>query len=153
MKVLVISDSHGNIANVNHAMGFGKKVNVGAVVHCGDWNNLTTVSSVLSFGIPLYTVLGNADIDPNFSSTLAGKSRKFNPLFLEFEIDGKKIGVVHKPKDIKVGEHDIIFHGHTHKQMESIKDGTRIVNPGALEKTINFAVYDTANGEISFFNE
>ena len=66
MKILIISDSHGNIANIKHVMGFATNINANAVIHCGDWDNLESVKTVLSFGIPLYSVLGNADTDPGF---------------------------------------------------------------------------------------
>ena len=63
MKILVISDSHGHIANIKHVMGFGKKIGAKAVIHAGDWNTVESVETVLSFGIPLYAVMGNADIE------------------------------------------------------------------------------------------
>ena len=55
-------------------MGFAKNIKMGAVIHAGDWNNAESVEIVLSFGIPLYTVLGNADIDPKIKEKLKSKS-------------------------------------------------------------------------------
>ena len=40
MKILVISDSHGHIANLKHVLEIAKKIGVKAVIHCGDWDNL-----------------------------------------------------------------------------------------------------------------
>ncbi|PIP57073.1 YfcE family phosphodiesterase, partial [Candidatus Woesebacteria bacterium CG22_combo_CG10-13_8_21_14_all_45_10] len=37
MKIVVISDSHGNIANLKHVLGFAKKIKAEAIIHCGDW--------------------------------------------------------------------------------------------------------------------
>lgn len=148
MKVLVISDSHGNIANLKHVMEFAKKINAGVVIHCGDWSNLAAVETVASYKIPVYSVLGNADIDPKMG-------KKFERVYLEFELGGKRIGVIHNIKNLEPGMQnpDILFCGHNHKQGESVKDGLRIVNPGALENDINFAVYDTISGEVEFFND
>ena len=157
MKLLIISDSHGNIANLKHVMGFAKKVKVGAVIHCGDWDNVESVETVLSFGIPLYSVLGNADIDPGLGKRLKVKSKRFAEGYLEFKLGRKKIGIIH---DINIlPDVDILFCGHTHQRFEEIVDGVRIVNPGALENRINFAVYnavgthETANNRVEFFDD
>ena len=147
MKIIVIADSHGNIANLKHVMEFGKKIKVGAVIHCGDWDNVKAVETVLLSGIPLYTVLGNADIDPKIAKKLEVKSKKFTQNYLEFELDNKRIGVVHNVDFLpKV---DILFCGHSHKQYK--KDN--IVNPGALEYGINFAIFDTKTDELEFIHE
>ena len=163
MKVLIISDSHGNIANLKHVIGFAKKSGFGAVIHAGDWNRVESVETVLSFGIPLYSVIGNADIDPEIgkrlkeNASLRGKSKSFSADFVEFEIDRKKIGVTHKPADINEmlskKKFDIVFHGHTHKITDSTVFGVRVINPGAIVKGNNFAVYDTTSGKIEFVHE
>ena len=151
MKVLVISDSHGNIANLEHVLGFAKRVNAGAIIHCGDWDNLLAVETVVSSGIDVYAVLGNADIDPAISEKLKVQSEKFSEKFLEVEIDGRKIGVVHQltinNQPLTIGC-DIIFCGHTHTQGESAFGGIKVVNPGAMENKISFAVYDTKTNKV-----
>lgn len=155
MKVVVISDSHGNIANLKHVMGFAGKIKAGAIIHCGDWADLKSVETVKSFKIPLYSVLGNADIDPKVGEELSEQCKKFDRVFLEFEISGKKIGVINSIKKLPIEPAgvDIIFFGHSQKQQESFRDGTKLINPGALEQEIEFAVYDTDSGGISFIDE
>jgi len=155
MKLLIISDSHNNIANLKHVMGFAKKFKTDAVIHCGDWNTIESIDAVLSFGIPLYTVTGNADIDPQVSEKLKAKSEKFGEDFLEFELGGWKIGVVHKIKNLESGisNMDIIFTGHFHSKDDRIVDGVRIVRPGAIINGNNFAIYDTTTNRIEFIEE
>jgi putative phosphoesterase len=141
MKLLIIGDSHGNVMNVKHVMEFGKNIKVIAVIHTGDWNNLKSVETVLKYKIPLYAVRGNADIDPEFK-------------FKEFEkmaIDGVKIGLIHNIKKIKENteDFDVIFCGHTHKQGQE----NNIINPGALENGINFAIFDTKTNMVEFVHE
>lgn len=152
MKILIIGDSHGNIANLKHVMGFAKKINIGAVIHTGDWNTLQSIEAVLEYKIPLYVVLGNADIDERIANRLQriGKTN-FNKFFLKFKIDSLKIGLTHNIRNIKenINNYDIVFCGHRHNQGQR----GNIINPGALEKTINFAVYDTKTDKIEFFNE
>ena len=122
-------------------MGFAINIGACAVIHTGDWNNLTSVEIVLQSRIPLYSCLGNADIDPEF---------EFKE-FVKFEIDGVKIGLVHNIKKLKENKEnfDIIFCGHTHKQGQE----NNIVNPGALENGINFAVFDTKTKMVEFIHE
>ncbi len=150
MKIVVISDSHGNIANLKHVMGFAKKINAKAVIHCGDWNTIESVDEVLSYRIPLYSVIGNADIDPRVSE-------KFAEEFLAFELGGRKIGVTHKPSDNKKyfanEKLDIIFNGHLHSKFESEWNRIKIIRPGAIINGINFAIFDTASNRVEFVQD
>ncbi len=157
MRLLVISDSHGNLANLKHVMGFAKNLKMEAVVHSGDWNNIESVETVLSFGIPLYTVLGNADADPQVAKLLRQKSTKYANDFLKIELGGKNIGIVHKPSDVKKyfvkGVVDVIFCGHLHSKDESLINGIKVVRAGALENTINFTIYNTETGDLEFIKD
>lgn len=155
MKLLVISDSHSNIANLKAVMEIGKKAGVKAVIHCGDWSDLKSFDTVLSFGIPIYSVLGNADIDPDLEDALRAECKKFDPHFLKIEIDGRRIALVHNIVNckLKIENLDVIFSGHLHSKEEKIVNWTKFVRPGALINGINFAVYETVSGTIEFVNE
>ncbi len=157
MKILVISDSHGHLVNLKHVMGFAKKFKIEAVIHCGDWNTIESVDTVLSFGIPLYTVLGNADVRPEVGKKLKVKGKRFDENFLIIEIGGKKIGITHKPSNNKkfFGEKklDIIFNGHIHSKDENDVNGIKIVRPGAIITGNNFAIYDTKTNRVEFVQD
>lgn len=142
MKILIISDSHGNIANLKHVLEFGKRINVEAVIHCGDWNSLKAVKLVKSYKIPVYGVLGNADIDDRLTNIFKQIEK--------IEIDNKKILIIHNIKKLeaRMQNLDIIFCGHTHKQGQN----KNVVNPGALESSVNFAIYDTISGRVEFIH-
>ena len=146
MKILIIGDSHGNIANLKHVMGFAKKMRITQVVHTGDWNNLKSLKSVLEYHIPLRSCSGNADIAPEIKNEFKD--------FLEFEIGGRKIYLVHRflKNDTKFLGKDIVFTGHYHSQKVWEQDGVKIVRPGALEKNINFAIYDTKTNDVELIN-
>lgn len=150
MKLLIIGDSHGNIANLKHVMGFGKHIKVGAVIHTGDWNNLKSLETVFNYNIPIYAVRGNADIDPKLISKLKIRAEKFSDDFLKFKIGGVKIGVIHNAKKMKenTDDFDVIFCGHNHRQGQI----ENIINPGALENGINFAIFDTKTKMVEFVN-
>lgn len=155
MKILIISDSHGNIANIKHVMGFAKEIKANAVIHCGDWDNVESVSEVLSFKIPLYAVMGNADIDLDIEESLKFNAEGFDSDFLKFEMDGRKIGIIHqvKPDDMRFEGLNVVFSGHYHSREESMINFTKFVRPGALINGINFAVYETTNNTVEFFED
>jgi uncharacterized protein len=155
MKILIISDSHGHIANLKQVLEIGKKAGVKAVIHCGDWDNLESFRAAQAFGLPIYSVLGNADVDSNLEDALKFECKKFDSHLLELEFEGKKIGVIHRAdlKDEKLYEFKIIFSGHYHSKEEKTINWTKFVRPGALINGINFAVYETVSGTIEFVNE
>ncbi len=157
MKILIISDSHGNVANLTHVMEFAKKYGVSAIIHAGDWNTSESIDAVLSFGIPLYTVLGNADIRKDVISKLKLKTKGFNEHYLIATFGEKRIGITHKPSDnnkyFKDKKVDLIINGHRHFKDDSIKNGIRTVRPGGIIRGINFAVYDTGNNKIEFVSD
>lgn len=155
MKILIISDSHGNIANIKHVMGFAKTIKAEAVIHCGDWNNVEAVNTVLSFGIPLYTVLGNADVDSDIEEVLKFQAKKFDPYFLKFKIDGRRIAVTHNIVNckLKIENLDVVFSGHYHSKEEKTVNWTKFIRPGALINGNNFAVFETINNRVEFFEE
>ena len=149
MKLLIIGDSHGNIANLKHVMGFAKSIKAVVVIHTGDWTDMKSVSTVLEYNIPLYSCLGNGDIHEDIK-------KEFKD-FLEIEIDGLKIGITHGSRDISKyfsnKKLDIIFYGHIHSQDDGIHNGIRTIRPGALENGINFAIFDTETKMVEFIHE
>ena len=150
MKILIISDTHGNINGIRHVLGFAKSQNIGAVIHCGDFATTQDVFEVLRANIPLYAVFGNAD-EARFqeiANALSAAVQKGDTI--EFELDNRKIAIAHQPEKIsshiQSGKFDAIFHGHLHMSA-SVKTigNTLVVNPGALGSTPkpSFAIYDT----------
>jgi hypothetical protein len=152
MKIIVISDSHSNIANLKLVMGFAKKLKAGAIIHCGDWDNLKSAEEVLIAGIPVYAVLGNADIHPEIEDMLKKKAKEFNEKYLKLSLGSKRIGVTHNIRDFIIkGKLDIIFCGHRHFKLEKITGGVKIISPGALHSIKpSFAVYDTDINGVEF---
>lgn len=155
MKILILSDSHNNIVNLKTVMSIGQKSNIKAVIHCGDWDDTRAVEAVLKFNIPLYTILGNGDVDHDMESYLRLNAKGFDIDFLRIEIGGRKIGITHKlrEEDIRHEKLDIVFSGHYHSSDSRIADFRRFVRPGALINGINFAVYETETNEVELIVE
>jgi putative phosphoesterase len=154
VKILIISDSHGHIANIKAVMEIAKKSDIKAVIHCGDWDNIQSVEAVLSFGLPLYTILGNADVEEGLKDYLRSNATKFDPYFLKFKLDGRRIGVKHRIKKDNVFEKlDIVFSGHYHFSESKMINFLKFVRPGAIINGINFAVYTTETNDVQFVSE
>lgn len=156
-----MGDSHNNISNLRHVMGFAKHIKCMAVIHTGDWNNLKSLETVFNYNIPIYTVLGNADIDPKLIQNLKIRSQNYNEKFLKFTVGGVKVGVVHRlasdqlPKveiQLRYKDCSVLFTGHYHSQKEWEVGGIKIIRPGALENGINFVVFDTKTKMVEFIN-
>lgn len=148
MKIVIFGDTHDNIANIKHVMGFAKKIKAGAIIHTGDWCHINSYNTVKKYGIKTYSVLGNGDVDP-----------ELNKLFKEKEeiiLDGIKIGIIHGLREIKKYFEnkvvDIIFYGHIHSQSDEVINNIRSIRPGALENDINFAVFNTKTKKVEFIN-
>lgn len=127
-KILIVSDTHRENRNYFDIL---EKVEPDLVIHCGDAEG---TEYALTSGAPceVKIVAGNND----YFSAL--------PMELEFEINGKKVWVVHGHRQgVSMGPErireeaiargiDIVFYGHTHKP-EVIRDSRVIsVNPGSL---------------------
>ena len=133
-------------------MEIAVKSDMKAVIHCGDWDNVDIFDEALKFGIPIYSVLGNADVSPELEDAMRGNCKKFDPFLLELEFDGKKIAVTHSVNmnNKKLFDFKTVFSGHRHSKDQKMVNFTNFVRPGALINGINFAVYETITGEVDF---
>ena len=110
---------------------------------------------MLSSEIPLYTVMGNADVSDGIEEYLKFNAKKFDSDFLKFEMEGRKIGIIHKVKvnDTRFEGLDVVFSGHYHSKEEKMIDFSKFVRPGAIINGINFAVYETETNEVEFIED
>lgn len=129
MKILVVSDTHGNINNLVQNMIDMAKFDM--IFHLGDYvEDAIKISKI--FEIPTITVRGNGD----FLKT----GYKFDEVV---DVKGKKIFLTHGHRyNVKYGianlyykalelEADVVLFGHTHVPMVEAVDGITIMNPGS----------------------
>ena len=115
------------------------KENISVILHCGDIQSQETIDdSKKLFKGDIYFVKGNGDWDVKV------------PEFLELQLGGKKIGMVHFPAEAKKmsqsGKYDVVFYGHTHRPWDEKVGKCHMINPGELAGQFykpSFAVYDT----------
>ncbi len=153
MKIVIISDSHDNLPNIEKMLDWVLKNEIQIIIHCGD----LAAPSVLvrefqpKFKGQFHFVHGNVadyELNEKIASEFDNMTCHGNQGFLK--IDGKKIAFCHYPnqadKLAETGKYDLVFYGHDHKPWEKNIGKTKLFNPGTLAGMFNkatFAVYDT----------
>jgi uncharacterized protein len=158
MNIIIISDIHDNLVNLEKCLTWTEKQNIDAMFCCGDVTKIETLDLIArKFKQPIYLVRGNMEIydqDEMDNETKFRLNIKYLGRNAIIELDKKKIGLCHEPFLIgdvfKLGQPDIIFYGHTHKPWIEEKNEVKTVNPGTLSGTFQkatFAVWDTEKDE------
>ncbi len=123
MKIIVMSDSHGDLITIEHIA----EKEADAYFHCGD-SELAGDDPVFK---SMYKVRGNCDVDEVF------------PKEVETTIDDKKIWMVHGHRhnvksslmtifyEAREKAVDFVLFGHSHFYGAEMKDGILFVNPGS----------------------
>ncbi|RLC33391.1 YfcE family phosphodiesterase [Candidatus Shapirobacteria bacterium] len=158
MKIAIISDIHDNLANLEKFLNWARKNKIEELIVCGDLCAPATLTKTLAPGFKgrIHLVYGNV-CD---RSVEMEKAKNFSHLIHygdkgEFEIDGRKVALVHKPdkaKELaKSNKYDIVFYGHTHQPWIETINHTQLINPGTLAGMFSkatFAVWDTDNNKL-----
>jgi len=131
MKLLVISDTHGEMPLDMKQIGFD------AVIHAGDIGNISFYGALNSAAGEknLYAVCGNTDfmLSEHLPDTISA------------EIGGIKFFIVHNltaphrilpanESAMKENRSEIVVFGHTHTPAVEERNGTIFINPGSLGK-------------------
>lgn len=166
MKVAIISDTHGNVANFKKVVKWLNSQNIKLILHAGDIGSLESLKESLEdFGGEFFGVLGNMDKDYKILIDEYNKIPrvKIKEDTLETEVEGKRIAINHLPHKAKQlaesGKYDFVFYGHTHRPclVRRIlgEGGGRkeclLINPGELAGQFYkpcFAVYDTETDKL-----
>lgn len=158
MKIAIVSDSHGNVANFKKIVQWLNKEKISLILHCGDIGNLESLKeSLADFPGQFFGVFGNMDKDFKILVKDYNKIKnvKIEEKILETEIDRKKIAITHFPEEAKKlaesGNYNLVFYGHTHKPWEEKIGNCRLINPGESAGQFykpTFAVYDTATDKL-----
>jgi putative phosphoesterase len=162
MKIIIVSDTHGNVKNFKKAVNFANKENIKLILHCGDIGSPESLAeSLADFDGKFFGVLGNMDLvyKDRLEIYNSIENVKVEKSILELTnsrelVNGKNVAITHKPERARelaeTGSYDLVFYGHTHKPWEEkIKTANnkicRLINPGELAGQIFkpcFAVYN-----------
>lgn len=148
MKILVLSDSHGNTENMRCAV---EKTAPGLIIHLGDCVRDTASLEQAYPNIPLYRVCGNCD----FGSVIPDSGIE--------EVDGVRIFFAHGHRhNVKLNMNsfcnsvhfsgsDLGLYGHTHRARWQQVGNIEILNPGSIGDALHpsYAVVETGKGTFS----
>jgi putative phosphoesterase len=144
-KIAVISDTHSLLRpEIKERL-----MECELILHAGDISSQKTIDEIMECG-KTYFVRGNAD---------KGHWAEEIPAVRELNIYGLAIYMIHNRKLIEedVSEKDIVIYGHSHKYLQSEKDGVCFFNPGSCgprrfhqEITMAILTVDESDGSFSF---
>lgn len=148
MKILVVSDSHGNVNNMVLAV---ERERPDRIFHLGDgWRDAEKLHSMFP-EIPLEQVPGNCDFHP------------VEPAVKRLELGGKRILLCHghtyrvKEGLLEAGyaaqeaQADLLAFGHTHRPTQEWAGKSLLLNPGSIGYWGDpaYAVVTIADGKLT----
>lgn len=130
MRILVVSDTHGNFKNFKQAVENDRSVDV--IIHCGDSRDELNEIKMLYPDKAIIAVKGNCDLGStlNNDEIRVFENKKF--FITHGHIYNVKLSLY--PLCCKAREEgaDIVIFGHTHNAIADFDDGLHILNPGSL---------------------
>lgn len=128
MKILVLSDSHGNVENMKSAVEQEKP---DMIIHLGDCQSDALQLKALYPDIPLEGVPGNCDssMDPAERVLMIEGKRVF---ILHGHTRGVKMMLFRLQMAAKEKEADLALFGHTHMVHYDYHNGVQYMNPGSI---------------------
>ncbi len=159
MLIGLIADTHDNLPMVDKAVKKLNEMNVGLVLHAGDYVAPFVIPKFKELKAKLIGVFGNNDGDREL---LKKRFNEYEDLevhgnFAEIIVGGLKIALLHGDEEellealINSQSFDIVVHGHNHKTEVYQKGKTLIVNPGEvcgyLTGKSTIALFDTDRRE------
>jgi len=139
MKILVVSDTHGNFTHALQAHSLTEPVD--SIIHLGD--GVEDANLLRGLHLDVINVSGNCDLDATV------------PREIQLECEGKRILLVHgdayrvkegfeglKQRAAEVNA-DIVLFGHSHRASCFTTSGILFLNPGTLMQTSSRKTFAT----------
>ena len=139
MRIGVLSDTHGHLARTELAARVFRRLEVAAVIHCGDIGSPEVVELLAEW--PSHFVFGNVDDWHELRAAIRRLGMTCHERFGTLELEGKKIAILHGDDaerfdaTIRSSRWDLVCHGHTHVAEVYVHGSTKILNPGAVYRS------------------
>jgi putative phosphoesterase len=161
MKIGVVSDTHGHIANTLAAARMLEALEVEAVLHCGDIGSPEIPKLLAAW--PVHFVFGNCDHayeEDDLRAAIEAAGLTCHGRFGEIELAGRRIALIHSDdarlfrQVISGGKYDLVCYGHTHEAEFHREGKTLVLNPGALYRANphSIAVVDLTTMQVEIVN-
>jgi putative phosphoesterase len=137
MRIGVISDTHGQVANTLAAVRMLESLEVQAVLHCGDICSEEIPRLLAAW--PAHFVFGNCDRDfDSLRAAIEKQGMACYGWFGNIELAERRVALLHS-HDARLFHHvctsqdyDLVCYGHTHAAEQHRRGKTLVLNPGAL---------------------
>ena len=131
MNILVLSDSHGNISNMEEAV---EREKPDMILHLGDcWRDGERLHDRFP-SIPLEQVPGNCDFRPTEPAERLLELRGKRILLCHGHTYGVKQSLVTAGFAAEEQQLDLFLFGHTHRPLVDRRGRTLFLNPGSIGK-------------------
>lgn len=163
MRIGLLSDTHGQRARTAQAIRLLQAADVQVVLHAGDVGDaeiLTQLGAAFGLqGVPVHAVAGNVDgWDDAIIRFPADHGVRMHVTSADLELGGQRVFMTHGhhhhllEQAIAAGRHNYVIHGHTHVRRDERVGPTRVINPGAVQRSPQpgVAVLDLAEGRLTF---
>lgn len=129
MKILVLSDSHGNLINMRRAV---EKENPNLILHLGDcWRDGERLHAAFP-DIPFEQVPGNCDFRPGEDVELLLFLEDKRVLMCHGHTYGVKQSLISAGYAAEEQNLDLFLFGHTHRPLVDMRGKTLFLNPGSI---------------------
>jgi uncharacterized protein len=135
MRVGLLADTHDRVPAIAEFIRQMQAAGIGMVLHAGDYCSPFSFRHFEEAHISIAGVFGKNDGDPQGlvqrAQTAIGAELFESPH--SFDIGGKRILLVHDIGDVNdrsIEGHEIVIHGHTHRQELKERGSAMIINPG-----------------------
>lgn len=148
MKLLVISDTHGNFTLALKAHSLSGQVDT--IVHLGDGiSDADLMREVL--GIHVISVAGNCDLGSSAPRELLWECEGKRILLTHGDAYGVKAGLERLKRRALEVRADLVLFGHSHLATQELQSDILFLNPGPMTNAIlekSYAVVDVTPGSI-----
>jgi putative phosphoesterase len=164
-KIALLSDSHGRAAITRRAVQLALTNGAETILHLGDIGSTDVIDALrvdqASAGRAVESRLVFGNVDAHWR-TLAEHAKRAGLVVDHpvgwLELAGGDLVYLHgDDEDAKAealaAEVRYLCHGHTHQQVDARVRETRVINPGALFRAVEYsiAVLDTDSDALSFY--
>jgi putative phosphoesterase len=137
MIVGLLSDTHDRLPLIDEAIKHLNEMNVGLVLHAGDYISPFVTEHFKQLKAPLIGVFGNNDGDRTLlKKKFAELGADIRGRFAFVLVDGLRIALLHGNETelmrslLELESHDVLVSGHTHVPKTYRKGRTLVINPG-----------------------
>ena len=138
MKIMIISDIHGDINALNHIINILENESIDKLICLGDFcsyydDSLDIANRLNSIKDKLICVRGNCDTEV-FVNTLQADLPIYNNIMINNHPITITHGHIYNPHYLPKKHGNIIISGHTHRKEIKYNNGLLILNPGSISR-------------------